>query len=367
MRESLSPNKAKQLLEYFHSAERVYRAERADYEKCDFLSKSLIKSLCNKSLNEVEKIIKYCNENKIDILCIEDKMYPRRLLHIYNPPCVLFIRGKLPDIDNEMAIAFVGTRKCSAYGICVADKIGREFAAAGGLVISGMALGVDAAANEAALRAGAQTVAVLGCGVDICYPPKHKRLMQKIIENGAVISEFIPGTPPDKHNFPMRNRIMSGLALGVLVAEAPARSGALITAKHAEEQGRDVFAVPGDITNPCSHGTNRLIADGAKLVMCAEDIICEYREAYGHCLNDNEEIKKNQDDGEDREFAELLEGCGDETQRSVLAAIGRTSSHIDDIVLRSGLDMKEVLPMLTMFEISGIVEQTSGKHFKIVL
>lgn len=366
-RVNLTPHKIRVLLKYFKNPEGIYLATRIDYETLGELSAFSIDSLCDKSLVKTERIIEYCVNNKILIISREDKIYPQRLREIYHAPLVLFIKGTLPDIDDEIAVSFVGTRKCSAYGELACERIASEFAASGGLVISGMALGVDTAAHKAALRAGAKTVAVLGCGIDICYPYRNKRLMSEIIENGAVISEFIPGTPPDRQNFPIRNRILSGLALGVLVAEAPLRSGALITATYAEEQGRDVFAIPGDITNPLSHGTNRLIADGAKLVMSADDILSEYRMSFPHRIKSNDEKKSGMQSKENADLEELLSCCADDTQRAILSAIGKETRHIDEIVEISKLSAKDVLAMLTFFEVSGIVEQSSGKYFRIII
>ncbi len=366
-RVNLTPHKIRLLLKFFKNPEGIYLATRSDYDALGEFSPQNIESLCDKSLIKVERIIEYCLNNDISIISREDKNYPKRLYEIYHAPLVLFVKGTLPDIDDEIAVSFVGTRECSAYGIVATEKIASEFALSGGLVISGMALGIDAAAHKAALRAGAKTVAVLGCGVDVCYPRKHKKLMEEIIDNGAVISEFIPGTPPDGYNFPIRNRIISGLSLGVVVAEAPARSGALITATYAEEQGRDVFAIPGDITNPLSCGTNRLIADGAKLVASAEDILCEYRQSFAHRIKSMDEKENSIELKESRELEELLSGCADETQRAILSAIGNETRHIDEIVAKSNLSAKDVLSMLTFFEISGIVEQSSGKYFKIIL
>ncbi len=366
-RASLTPNKIRILLKYFKNPEGIYLAERIDYKALGELSSLSIDSLCDKSIVRAERIIEYCINNKISIISREDKIYPQRLREIYHAPLVLFIKGTLPDIDDEIAVSFVGTRKCSAYGELACERIAREFAVAGGLVISGMALGVDTAAHKAALRAGAKTVAVFGCGIDVCYPYRNKRLMEDIIQNGAVISEFIPGTPPDRQNFPIRNRILSGLSLGVTVVEAPQRSGALITASYAEEQGRDVFAIPGDITNPLSHGTNSLIADGAKLVMSAEDILNEYRTAFPHRIKTNDERKSDIKAKESAEIEELISGCANDVQKAILSAIGCETRHIDEIVEISKISAKDVLAMLTFFEVSGIVEQSSGKYFKIII
>jgi len=362
-REGLSSIKANNLLTRFHSITDIYNATNYDTLDGIKLEKRAISSLMDKSLDEVFKIINYCTKNGVDIITREDRRYPIALTHIYNPPIILFVRGDISYLNNNLCISFVGTRTCSAYGIRVADKIAGEISQYGVVVVSGMAKGIDTAAHEGTLRAGGKTVAVLGSGIDVCYPRQNKSLMEKIARTGAVITEFIPGTPPDAGNFPIRNRIMSGLSRGVVITEAPERSGALITASLAADQGRDVFAVPGDITNPCSVGSNRLIADGAKLITCAEDILVEYQDEYHHLEKGTvaKEEKKTNSAIED-----LIEGySGDE--KALLRAIGLREAHIDDIISESGLESGQVLSLLTIFEISGIVEQKSGKIFKLII
>lgn len=370
-RTHLTPAKTCILLDQFREPDYIYLREREDFERIEGLSEGAINSLCDKSLGQVEEIIEFCAKNEIAIISIQDAGYPERLRQIYNPPLVLFVRGHLPDIDDEMAIAFVGTRKCSAYGIRVTDQVAGEIAAAGGIIISGMALGIDAAAHAAALREGAKTVAVLGCGVDVCYPRQNAKLMHEIIENGAVISEYIPHTAPDKTHFPVRNRILSGLSLGVVIAEAPERSGALITATLASEQGRDVFAIPGDITNLCSRGGNRLIADGAKLVMSGEDVLSEYRQMFGRKIRTPDPIEKKmratQKTQEQNSALEAMLSRYRPEEQNVLRAIGTENKHIDAIITESGVPAPYVLSMLTVFEITGVVEQSAGKYFKLVM
>lgn len=370
-RTHLTPAKTYVLLDQFREPDYIYLCERENFKRIKGLPESAIDSLCDKSLDQAEKILEYCTKNEISIVSIQDALYPERLRQIYNPPLVLFVRGHLPDIDDEMAISFVGTRKCSAYGIRVTDQIAGEIAAAGGLIVSGMALGIDAAAHAAALREGAKTVAVLGCGVDVCYPRQNAKLMREIIENGAVISEYIPHTPPDKTHFPVRNRILSGLSLGVVIAEAPERSGALITATLAAEQGRDVFAIPGDITNLCSRGGNRLIADGAKLIMSGEDVVCEYRQMFAQKIKTPDPIARHAEEEQRRKrqnsaLEAMLSQYRPEEQ-NVLRAIGTESRHIDEIIAESGVPAPYVLSMLTVFEITGVVEQSAGKYFKLIM
>lgn len=371
MREHLTPAKTFLLLERFGEPDDIFLRGREDYETIQGLPEAAIESLCDKSLDAAERVLEECAKQEITVISMQDANYPERLRQIYHPPILLFARGHLPDMDDEVAIAFVGTRKCSAYGIRVTDQIAAEIAAAGGLIVSGMALGIDAAAHSAALREGAKTVAVLGCGVDICYPRQNRRLMHEIIENGAVISEYIPGTAPDRQNFPARNRILSGISLGVLVAEAPERSGALITATLAAEQGRDVFAIPGDISNLCSRGANRLIADGAKLVLSGEDVLNEYRNEFARKIRTPDPIARRvaaQHRMEEQSSAlEAMLSRYRPEEQSVLRAIGTECRHVDEIIAESGVPAPYVLSLLTVLEISGVVEQSAGKHFKLIM
>ncbi|MEG2858108.1 MAG: DNA-processing protein DprA, partial [Clostridia bacterium] len=286
------------------------------------------------------------------------------LKHIYYPPLALYVMGELPDMDNEAAIAFVGTRKCTEYGIAATDRIAGEIARGGGLIVSGMALGIDSASHEAALRAGAKTVAVFGCGVDLCYPSEKKKLRLRIIENGAIISEYPPETSPDKTHFPARNRIISGISLGVVIAEAPEhRSGALITAACAAEQGRDVYAIPGNITSLQSVGTNQLIRDGAKPALCGADILNEYEAAFPQ--------KINMQRAEEREIP-TIQTLSDEklasfkpNEQAILTAIMAGRKQIDEIIENTKQEAPCVLSVLTVLEITGVVRQTPGKIFEI--
>ncbi len=214
------------------------------------------------------------------ILTMQDAAYPNRLRGIYDPPVLLYGRGALPLFDEEAAIAVVGTRSCTPYGVAVAEEFGYEMAKQGALVVSGMARGIDAAAQRGALRAGGLTAAVLGGGVDVVYPAENRRLYEDIAAVGVLLSEYPPGTEPRSGHFPVRNRIMSGLTLASVVVEAPPRSGALITAHLALDQGRDVFAVPGPITAEASRGCNELIREGAGLASCAWDILGEYEARF---------------------------------------------------------------------------------------
>ncbi len=285
--ECLGPasRKLSELFARFGSAYDIYRADGEELVGFDSDGNEGLMSLTNKSLERACAIVDYCNRKGIGILPFASPEYPSRLKKLQNPPAVLYYRGKLPDFEKRLCIAVVGTRKMSEYGKLTAYKIAYELTAAGAIVVSGMALGIDAMAACGALSASGQTVAVFGCGVERIYPPKHKRLASRILENGCFISEYPPDTEPRGYHFPQRNRIISGLCQGTLVVEADASSGAMITARDAILQGRDVFAVPGNIDSDGSQGTNELIHSGANSARNAEDILENYRELYSDVLS----------------------------------------------------------------------------------
>lgn len=285
----------------------------------------------------------------ISYITREDPNYPARLKNIFDPPPGLFYRGKLPGQDRP-AVALVGSRRPTVYGLAVAENLGRQMALAGVTVVSGMARGIDTAAHRGALQENGSTVAVLGCGVDVVYPPEHKQLMEQIISCGAVVSEFPPGTNPNAWHFPVRNRIISGLALAVVVVEAAERSGALITADVALEQGRDVLAVPGNITSPMSKGPNKLIKQGARMVEGPEDILEEL--GLGALFSRR--------DAQGEGFPGLT---GDELALIKLLTVDALS--LDQLIERSGLAVARVMASLTFLELKGQVRQMPGKLYAI--
>ena len=275
-----------------------------------------------------------------------DADYPPRLKQIYDLPPLLYVKGELLP-DDERSIAVVGTRKPSPYGVQVAEKMVRDIAEAGVAVVSGLARGVDGIAHNAALNAGARTIAVLGSGVDVIYPREHQRLAARIAENGALVSEHPLGTRPDARNFPRRNRIMSGMTLGTLVIEAPKDSGALITAKQALDENREVFAVPGNIFSPSSAGVNRLIRKSeAKLVTNCKDVLEE--------LNLTAVSRQIQ-------MATLFPE--DETEAELLRYITYDPVHIDDVCRSSGKETAHVSSTLAMMELKGLVKQVGGMNY----
>ena len=273
----LSLRQKQMLLEHFSDPEDIFHTEHFTEA---LLSPECETALSNKDLTQAYRVIRECSEKHISILTQKDAAYPSRLKNIADPPLVLYYRGVLPDFEGQPVIAVVGTRKASAYGMNNARKISAQIAVCGGLVVSGGASGIDTMALQGALDAGQQTVAVLGCGVDVVYPKANRNLFGRIEEHGCLLSEYLPGTEPKPWQFPERNRILSGLSDGVLVVEAPEKSGALITARSAYDQGRDVFAIPGNIDIPTFMGSNALLQDCAGAVISGWDVLKGYESRY---------------------------------------------------------------------------------------
>lgn len=287
----------------------------------------------------------------IRVITLEDEEYPRLLKKIPNSPLILFIKGGFKKVD-EKAMAVIGTRMPSFYGRQVTEFLVKDLVSFGFTVVSGMARGVDSLAHKIALKNGGRTIAVLGSGVDICYPPENKGLMEKIAEKGAVVSQFPPGTQLHPGLFPARNRLISGLSLGVLVTEAAHKSGTKITSEFAQKQKRPVFAVPGPITSKLSKGTNELIQMGAKLVYGVEDVLKELKiEAGGKRL----EARKKEIKAESKEEEVLLK------------FLGPTPVHIDDLVRESGLSISVVGSTLSLMEIKGKVKNVGNKRYVLGL
>ena len=273
----LGPATLKKLVERFGSARQILAANRKALEECPFLRKDSLASLCDqRPLAEAaaDKELRLAENAGITLLCWDDPLFPPLLKEISDPPIILYVLGS-PQLLSAPGIAMVGARAASSYGLQVAERMAMELARHDLVITSGLALGIDTAAHRGAVAAGGKTVAVMGCGLDIIYPSQNKKLHGQIIAHGAIISESPLGTQPEAFRFPARNRIISGLSLGVVVVEAAHRSGTLITAHQALEQGRDVFAIPGRIDSPKSEGCHRLIQEGAKLVHSAADILEE--------------------------------------------------------------------------------------------
>ncbi len=273
------------LLHHFGSVDRIYKADR--HELVSVLPSSQISHLSRlayKDLSDACEIVKRCDSLGIRILTPADVSYPRTLYQLRDVPCVLYVLGKLPDFEKHCCCAVVGTRKMTEYGKRMAYDIGRGLGAGGAILISGLALGVDGMAMAGALSAGGITVGVLGCGLDVVYPPEHGDLMKRVLAEGAVVSEYPPGTGPIGSHFPIRNRIISGLSDGAVVVEGDLRSGSLITARHALYQGKDLYAIPGKIGDPGAAGPNLLIKTGARAITSATDVLKNYEFMYPHSV-----------------------------------------------------------------------------------
>lgn len=272
------------LLETYGTPYDLYKAEESELESLP-CSQGLKAKLADKSLGEATRIMEFCREKGVGILFWQDDDYPVSLRPLRDPPVLLYYKGKLPDLSKKLCVSVVGTRSMSEYGKRVAYKLGYELGAAGTVVVSGMALGNDGVAAAGAILSGGSTVAVLGSGIDVPYPREHGKLFAEIITHGAVMTEFAPGTPPEGRNFPIRNRIISGLSQATVVVEGDLKSGALITARTAILQGRDIYAFPGNVGETNSAGTNQLISDGAAMVLSARDLLENYTFLYGDMLD----------------------------------------------------------------------------------
>ena len=396
-------SKAKEaLLTHFEHPEKIYFAADAELSKAGKISKAELEQFHIKELGKYDRIIDICHQQNIDIMTIQDAGYPVRLKNISDPPYVLYIKGRLPIMDEEVPIGIVGTRKATPYGKKMALNLGFEITKGGGYVVSGLAAGIDSAAAEGALRAGGGCVGVLGTAIDVVYPRYNEKLFEDVQAVGALVSEYAPGTEGSPKYFPMRNRIISGLSVGVLVIEAPQKSGALITAARALEQGRDLFAVPGNVDAFNCVGSNELIKECAKAVTSGADILVEYEGLYPNKIKkpragklampkemarekDLEESDSNRETGHDflklrvpsskkvidkqenEGYIDLEDQLKDlpVDQLKIISVMNKPSMHVDDIIDLCALPAATVLSELTLLELSGYVSQEKGKRFSL--
>ena len=343
----------KALVDYFGGPQNAWEAKAADLRSVEGMGEVL----CNNFVKQrekinLEKLGEELRQKKIQLCSIEDEEYPDLLQNIYNPPYIFYYRGVLPR--TEKIIAMVGSREASHYGKSAARMIASDLAQHGVSIVSGAARGIDTAAHEGALAKGS-TVAVLGCGLDIVYPPENRVLLENILERGAVISEYAPGTPPMPGNFPARNRIISGMAKGTVIVEAGVKSGALITAAFAAEEGRDVFAVPGNIFSYTCKGTNNLIKDGAQLIDNAFDIMAEY--SWLENIKDGERPaqKKAREHNAPEVFGE---------EKSVYDLLDyETPLSLEEIVQKANLPLTKVSYILLQLGLRGLINELNGRTF----
>jgi len=400
-RHNVSDRMKVELLRHFRDPEEIYYAGKDTFRIVEGLTDEAFAALQDKSLEKSEWVLHQCKNENLSILTFQDAAYPARLKNISDPPVVLYYKGRLPDFDGSPLIGVVGTRQASPYGLTAAKRLGYQIARCGGTVVSGMAKGIDSMAMSGALTAGGTVVGVLGCGADMVYPPSNKDLFADTANYGCILSEFIPGTPPLGRNFPRRNRIISGLSCGVLVVEAPEKSGALITANQALEQGRDVFVVPGNIDVPTFVGSNRLLRDGAIAVSSGWDILSEYEAIYPDkiCRENGKvhltvypdevaksakvaqkaEIPKKDTAGKqkidkkviDKEpqpsYSDVNKDLSAHTpeERALITALLSGERLVDDVIAEIGLPTAKVLSMLTIMEIKGIIRRLPGKRIAL--
>lgn len=380
--QGISLRQKRQLLEHFSDPEELYYAE--DIQEISGISFAVAQALEDKDLTKAQQIIKQCARLNVHILTYRDAAYPERLKQIDDSPLVLYYRGILPDFDMQPVIGVVGTRKASTYGKINALEMSRSIAACGGLVVSGGAAGIDTEALKGAMEADASVVAVLGCGVDVAFPASNRALFQKIEEKGCLISEYPPGTAARAWRFPERNRIISGLSNGVLVVEAPEKSGALITARDALEQGRDIFVVPGNINVSTCAGSNALLNDGAAAIFSGWDVMKHYTSRYPNVqqrqLPSREDSflrvaepvwlslpssgdKKYVDNPIPSAYSDQGSAASNEDDLSwkLLSCLDTEPVSVDDVIARAQEPAADVLSALTKMALLGMVVNHPGR------
>lgn len=377
-----------EIIEYFGSAKALFDAGETEWRMSPVLVPRQIEKLCKSTEAQANEVLATCKMNGWQVVPYDDPHYPERLRSIFNPPAVLYVDGELPDIDNSIVIGIVGTRRASDYAVKAADVMSRGIAERGAIVASGGALGVDTAAHNGAMLAGGKTIAVLGCGLGTKYLMENKPLRDAVVKNGALITEFQPFTPASKYTFPIRNRIISGISLGVLVVEASVKSGSLITANYALEQGRDVFALPCSILDPAFAGTNKLIDDGAIVATKPLDLLYPYAEEYGVKIDEVKSVGKIMRETGDKSanvygkardisFDNLQAGRKKREARqkaaaelsgktkAVFNALGEEYQSADEISRAAGLSIGEALTALTALEIAGLAASAGGKRYRL--
>lgn len=379
------------LLQSIGSPEGVFTAKQKDFDGIPGLTSSGRKALEDKNLEPYRAALELCRKKGIHILTYLDEAYPRRLKNIYDPPLVLYYKGRLPDFDAFPAIGVVGTRHCSVYGASVAGQFGREISSCGGLVVSGLAEGIDASAMKGALEADCPTVGVLGTGADVVFPKVNQELFRRVEEQGCILSEFLPGTGAFKWNFPKRNRIISGLSLAVVIVEAPEKSGALHTARAALDQSRDVYVVPGNVDLPTFAGSNRLLREGACPVCRGWDVMSEYTSIFPDkirkALCDAPESKdgnppigvaprrpaekakepvprktlEKEKRGPSPDFKTKRQGLNPEEAAIADCLLGGEKT-VDEVIAATGIPSGVLLRRLTMLELRGVLVRRPGNR-----
>lgn len=374
------------MLRRFHDPEEIYHSEESVLAGVEGMTQAAMQALEDKDLAPAQKILWECEQKGIGLLTLRDKAYPNRLRNTADAPVVLYYRGKLPDWDAQPVIGIVGTRKASAYGMSTAAVFGKQIAACGALVVSGGAAGIDTMAMKGALEAGKPVVAVLGCGVDVVFPSQNRFLFQQVTEDGCLLSEYPPRTKGLAWHFPERNRIITGISNGLLVVEAPERSGALISAKWALDQGREVFAVPGNVGVDSCAGSNALLQDRALPALSGWDVVKEYQELWPDVVQKHtvryegksqirvaqqpmplpsewNTVDKKAIDKDDKSTYSVLNSKQtvlSETEQTVLALIGKTPVAVDELIDQTQMSASAVKAVLTRLTIKGLTVNLPG-------
>ena len=340
-----SPKKAVALVDHFGGPDEVFRAKPAQFAYVEGMNPTAAERVRAAASEPVDAEMEAMERIGARVVTIRDPEYPASLRQIYDPPPVLFVRGEIRE-EDRFAVGVVGTRRPSEHGRIIAREISRDLAAQGICIVSGGAYGIDTEAHAGAVETG-RTICVLGCGVDIAYPPHNAELFEKIAASGALVSEFVPGTQPDYWRFPVRNRLISGLSLGVLIVESRSKGGAMITATLAAEQGRDVWAVPGMTRSSTSEGPHTLIREGAKLVERAEDILMDLGVQI-----ESKPYKRT----------EIPENLSPE-QKAVIRALDLHPKHVDEIIAECGLTPAAASTALTLLEMQGLIRRVPGNAY----
>lgn len=377
----LPPRAKTVLLEHYGTPEAMYFAPVGEITSLLGNNADGAETLEKRDLDAAMRIIDKCRSRDIDIISRDDALYPEKLKNIYAPPSVIYVKGSIKNIDDTPAIAVIGTRNASPYGLKMGRKLGFEIAKCGGTVVSGLTSGIDAAGAEGALLAEGECIGVLGVPHELC----KGKLFDDVAVRGALVSEYPPGTKPSKYFFRARNRITAGLSAGVAVVEAPMHSGTKLFVDEAVSQGKEIFVVPGNADSDNCAGSNAMLKEGAKAITCGWDILSEFTERYPGKLkmtdaampqtndaaaqdikprNATKTVIDKQDEADYIDIKKQLEGLS-ETQMSIIGAIDRPSVHVDDVIERTGLTPSKVLGELTLLQLKGFVKQESGKRFTL--
>ena len=367
--------KSDEIVSYFGNAESLYFAGEYEWRLSGIFTPGQINKLKTTTLDEAKKIVSDCQRYRIKIITPDDADYPSMLFKLPNLPLVLYVRGDLDCLKNKISIAVVGAREASDIGARIARSLSASLSRSGAVIVSGAAKGIDSAAHNGALDAGANTVAVLGCGFGTNYLPENEPLRREIAGHGALVTEYPPLTPALGRNFPFRNRIISGLSYGTIVIEANEKSGSLRTVGHAIEQGRDIFAVPGDITSSMNMGTNKLLRDGAKPVFNAMDVLEEYAERFPDLLDINkiETVLTMQTSSAKPKTAEkkkpfvkptVSQNISDKA-KLICDAFTTDTMQAEELILKTKLSTSDFLTAMTELELLGIIEPLAGKNYRI--